>query len=65
VGQELHGAKVIGPLAAASELLDCYFVNGIGSPKLLEEKQSSPKRASLLIVWTSFIQLPVFHGWQS
>jgi sugar O-acyltransferase (sialic acid O-acetyltransferase NeuD family) len=31
-GKKLHGVKVLGPLAAAAELRDCYFVNGIGSP---------------------------------
>lgn len=38
-GKELHGVKVIGPLAAASELRDCFFVNGIGSPENFWKKE--------------------------
>jgi sugar O-acyltransferase (sialic acid O-acetyltransferase NeuD family) len=31
-GSPRFGVKVLGPLAAAAELDDCHFVNGIGSP---------------------------------
>jgi sugar O-acyltransferase (sialic acid O-acetyltransferase NeuD family) len=31
-GTLLFGVKVLGPLAAARDFDDCYFVNGIGSP---------------------------------
>ena len=30
-GKLLHGVPVLGPLLHASELKDCYFVNGIGT----------------------------------
>lgn len=39
-GKELHGVQVIGSLAAASELRDCLFVNGIGSPENFWKKES-------------------------
>jgi sugar O-acyltransferase (sialic acid O-acetyltransferase NeuD family) len=30
-GKEIHGVKVLGPLACAAGLRDCSFVNGLGS----------------------------------
>jgi sugar O-acyltransferase (sialic acid O-acetyltransferase NeuD family) len=32
-GSVRHGVKVLGPLASAAELSDCWFVNGIGTPE--------------------------------
>ena len=39
-GKRLHGVKVLGPLASADELRDCYFVNGIGSPSNFWRKEA-------------------------
>jgi sugar O-acyltransferase (sialic acid O-acetyltransferase NeuD family) len=38
-GMELHGIKVLGPLASAQDYHDCFFVNGIGSPENFWRKQ--------------------------
>jgi sugar O-acyltransferase (sialic acid O-acetyltransferase NeuD family) len=32
LGRDIAGAKVIGPLSAANDFPDAFFVNGIGSP---------------------------------
>jgi sugar O-acyltransferase (sialic acid O-acetyltransferase NeuD family) len=37
-GSVRHGVKVLGPLASAVELADCWFVNGIGTPNNFLEK---------------------------
>jgi sugar O-acyltransferase (sialic acid O-acetyltransferase NeuD family) len=39
LGKVLYGVKVLGPLAYAKELSDCYFVNGIGSPSNFWRKE--------------------------
>lgn len=39
-GKERHGVKVIGPLATASELRGCFFVNAIGSPENFWKKET-------------------------
>jgi sugar O-acyltransferase (sialic acid O-acetyltransferase NeuD family) len=38
--KELYGVKVIGPLTTASELSDCFFVNGIGNPQNFWKKET-------------------------
>lgn len=38
-GKPFHGIKVLGPLTMASELKDCFFVNGIGSPTNFWKKE--------------------------
>jgi sugar O-acyltransferase (sialic acid O-acetyltransferase NeuD family) len=37
-GSPRSGLKVLGPVAMAAELHDCYFVNGIGSPTSFARK---------------------------
>jgi sugar O-acyltransferase (sialic acid O-acetyltransferase NeuD family) len=37
-GTVRSGAKVLGPVGMATELPDCYFVNGIGSPTSFARK---------------------------
>ncbi len=39
-GNTLCGIKILGPLTMASELGDCWFVNGIGSPSNFMHKDA-------------------------
>jgi len=39
-GTTIAGVLVLGPLATAAKLQDCYFVNGIGSPRNFWRKES-------------------------
>ena len=38
-GKDIGGVKVLGPLATAREHGDCFFVNGIGSPRSFWRKR--------------------------
>jgi sugar O-acyltransferase (sialic acid O-acetyltransferase NeuD family) len=40
LGKEIHGVKVLGPLRAAQEYGDSFFVNGIGSPNSFLKKET-------------------------
>jgi sugar O-acyltransferase (sialic acid O-acetyltransferase NeuD family) len=48
-GKELYGVKVVGPLAASSELRDCFFVNGIGSPGNFWKKETIIAKTSVAL----------------
>jgi len=48
-GKELYGVKVVGPLAASSELRDCFFVNGIGSPGNFWKKETIIAKTSIAL----------------
>jgi hypothetical protein len=39
-GNHFHGVKVLGPLCAARDLHDAWFVNGIGSPARFWQKET-------------------------
>lgn len=46
-GTTLGGVKILGPLSAARDLNDCYFVNGIGSPSNFTRKDAIISRAGV------------------
>jgi sugar O-acyltransferase (sialic acid O-acetyltransferase NeuD family) len=55
-GTTLHGVPVLGPLAKAAELVEYYFINGIGSPSNFWRKDAilggcglSPERFVTLV----------------
>ncbi len=45
--KEIQGVKVLGPLEAASEYKDCFFINGIGSPKTFLKKKEIVERTKI------------------
>jgi sugar O-acyltransferase (sialic acid O-acetyltransferase NeuD family) len=61
-GKEIHGVPILGPLQAAREYGDCFFVNGIGSPasfrkkeKILSDLQIEPERYESIIHPTAVV----------
>jgi len=46
-GKEIYGIKVRGPLRAATEFTDSFFINGIGSPSNFFEKENIISKAGL------------------
>jgi len=44
---QIRGIPILGPLAAARELPDCMFVNGIGSPNTFTKKAEIISRAGV------------------
>ena len=52
-GSDVYGVKVLGPLASAIEMTDCYFVNGIGAPSNFWRKES--------IIWKTGAPLERFE----
>jgi sugar O-acyltransferase (sialic acid O-acetyltransferase NeuD family) len=45
--KKIYGIKVLGPLSSAPEHKDCFFVNGIGSPKNFHKKEKIISKTNL------------------
>jgi sugar O-acyltransferase (sialic acid O-acetyltransferase NeuD family) len=48
-GKTVHGIPVLGPLSLATEMVDCCFVNGIGSPSNFWKKELIISRTGLAL----------------
>lgn len=45
--KKINGIKVLGPLNSAKKYKDCFFVNGIGSPKNFHDKENIISKTNL------------------